>query len=141
MYQNEGLIWKAEYYECNFSWEDGKDDDFRKIEIRSSKELSFVWMEILNTDVLSLPAQSVFKYKLKGKAKVVNVNGKYEQFAPRMLILDGSSYVIQVCDGTKKNSFEYDNPEEYYSYYPDVDELQSFTELKRILKKRFGNMF
>ncbi len=138
LYQNEEQIWKAVHYECHFIHEDDGGDDFRHIELPSSKELNYVWLEILNSDVLYLPKESVFRYKLKSKARIENVEGKYERVVRETAILDGSHYLIQVRDGEKENSFEYDNPETYHKHYPDVDELQSFVTLKKILKKRFA---
>lgn len=138
LYQNDELVWKSEYYECHFILQEDGSDDFRKIEITSSKELSYVWLEILSSDILYLPEQAVFKYKLRGKAKIKTMDGKYESQASIMAVLDGESYAVQVRDGDKKNSFEYDNPKQYHKYYPQVDELQSFIYLLKILKKRFA---
>lgn len=140
-YQNEEQIWKAEYYECHFIHEDDGDDDFRKKEIKFSKEPYYVWLEILNSDVLYLAEQSAFKYKLKGKSKIENINGSYESVVPKILILDGVDYVVKMRDGDKINSFEYDNPEMYLKHYPNVDELSSFMDLKKIIKKRFAIEF
>ena len=138
LYQNDELVWKSEYYECHFILQEDGGDDFRKIEITSSKELSYVWLEILNSDILYLPEQAVFKYKLKGKAKIKTIDGKYESQASIMAVLDGESYAVQIRAGDKKNSFEYDNPKMYLKYYPKVDELQSFIDLLKVLKNRFA---
>lgn len=138
LYQDEELVWKSEYYECHFILQENGGDDLRKIEITSSKELSYVWLEILNSEVLHLAEEATFRYKLKGKSKINTIDGKYESQASIRAILDGESYAVQVRDGDKKNSFEYDNPKQYHKYYPQVDELQSFIYLLKILNKRFA---
>ena len=54
--------------------------------------------------------------------------------------MDGKYYEVMIRNKDKSNIVTYSNPETYFGYYPEVDELNSFVELLNLLKTEFDEL-
>lgn len=138
LYQDEDKSWQATLYNFNFAWEESGNDAIDSLKITFKTDPSYTWQEILMSDVLELPTQDKFKYKLKGKSSIEKDRAEYGIIIRKKVILDGESFQIHVRDGSQSNAFEFDNPREYFKLYPSVDELNSLMQLLAVLEKEFG---
>lgn len=138
LYQRQDKSWLATLYNFNFAWNENENDDIDSVKITFKTDPSYLWQEILTSDVLELPTQDKFKYKLKGKSSIEKDREGYGITFSKQIVLDGESFQIKIRDGNQSNAFEFENPREYFKFYPDVDELNSLMHLLDVLEKEFG---
>ena len=51
--------------------------------------------------------------------------------------MDGTSYKVFVKNNNKTNKIELDNPESYLKLYPEVDELNDYCNLLKLINTTF----
>ncbi|MDR2238237.1 MAG: hypothetical protein LBE92_19095 [Chryseobacterium sp.] len=137
-YQDSTKNWKAEWFETIVSKDQPEQIHIRNSKLNSYRNPELIWIQILNTDVLHLPAWEKFQYKLEKKNKeVIMEDGEFFSSVSKSTILDGVSYLVEIRCHQKENTFSYHNPESYVKIYPTVDELLSFKELLHLLRNDF----
>ena len=85
-----------------------------------------------------LPMEDVFEYKKEKKAVVWD--DEENQFliqTSKISMLDGFSYSVIYHSGEKYNEFTYNNPESYLERFPHIDELNTFVEILKYIRKEF----
>lgn len=110
---------------------------FDKVIVSTSSDLEYVYMKLIATNILFLPAEEVFQYK-KDTPVVVFDDGKYAYSITSISVSDGVSYTVHVKNNTKYNYIEYDNPESYLQRYPGIDELEYFVQFLNVIRDEFG---
>ncbi|MBY0486749.1 MAG: hypothetical protein K2P85_06130 [Flavobacteriaceae bacterium] len=103
-------------------------------------DFDLLWLKILNTDIDNLPNWDKIKYKLKKKGEITIERGEYELNSEQVKVMDGESCIVMIRNKSKLNIIAYSNPETYFEYYPEVDELNSFVELLNLLKTEFDEL-
>ena len=101
------------------------------------KDANLIWLNILLSNVEFLPSIDNIKYKLN-TPYIDSEKGEQVIAKKMILVLDGKDYQVYIKNGNIKNSFSFNNPETYLKYYPNVDELISYSQLLSTIKKEFN---
>ncbi|MES2485037.1 MAG: hypothetical protein V4581_03700 [Bacteroidota bacterium] len=131
-YEYEEGKWKAELYNYFVGGKNAKTD------ITSSKDLNYIWNDILNDHILVMPNQDKIAYKLEFPSEIIVEDGKYNSIVRHVTIMDGAEYEIFIRSGAKQNHINYSNPESYLKHFPGVDELESVVVLINIIRNDFN---
>ncbi len=142
MYEEVNNSWKAEiiYYSAQFKAAtkievfDFPKENAGKLKPKDAEQ---IWFQLLLCDVEYLPNMEDIRYKLR-KNSIVFEDGKYGISKQIKRVTDGNSYKVFVRNSKIENNFSFDNPENYLDSYPNVDELQSYSQLLSIIKKEFN---
>lgn len=76
--------------------------------------------------------------KTIGRGEIIEMRGQYFDWSWRQGVVDGTSYLVMIKDEDQTNSFRFGSPYSYHKKYPEVDELQYYTELIDLFKAEFG---
>ena len=148
---NSGIIFRI--FEDNKFWTAEKiqwflpkeisSDEFElikpiKVDLSKDKNLEVIFMNLEALNIGFLPMEDAFEYKKEKKTLVWNEDEKQYLFKVlKSSILDGSSYSVIYQNGEKYNEFTYNNPESYLQKFPKIDELNSFLEILKYIRKEF----
>jgi hypothetical protein len=135
MYLNNSGKWIIEKYIYNFYKQ--KKTYKNRIQLKQKNDPNLVWLRILKTNILNLPNQSEFEYKIE-TPKIEYFNGTPELIHEVIMINDGDSYKVKIRNKKKENEVFYDNPISYLKHYPKIDEFIYFSELLNLIKNEFG---
>ena len=135
MYLNNSGKWIIEkyiysFYKQNITYKN-------RIQLKPKNDPNLVWLRILKTNILNLPNQSEFEYKME-TPKIEYFKGIPELIHEVIMINDGDSYQVKIRNKNKENEVFYDNPISYLKYYPKIDEFIYFSELLNLIKNEFG---
>ena len=135
MYLNNSGKWIIEkyiysFYKQNITYKN-------RIQLKPKNDPNLVWLRILKTNILNLPNQSEFEYKME-TPKIEYFKGIPELIHEVIMINDGDSYQVKIRNKKKENEVFYDNPISYLKYYPKIDEFIYFSELLNLIKNEFG---
>lgn len=135
MYKSDSK-WKAELIQ----WFLDKEPLSKKL--TSSKSLEEIFMNFEALDVLNLPNEDAFQYKKEKKNVVWDEDEKgYLIQTSKVAILDGFSYSLMYNSNEKYNEFTYNNPESYLKRLPEINELKSFEQILKSVRKEFNIEF
>lgn len=136
MYKTSDEYWNVELYQyLHIVKQPGKVYNEKKL-LKSSNNLNRIWDKILDTNVEFLPNINQIHYKLRSKTKYDSPDDIYG-YHEVISIMDGVEYYGFVRSENRSNSFEFGNAESYLEEYPEVDELNSYSELLNILRLEF----
>lgn len=140
IYQTADKKWNVEYFKCYRARNEKEKSQYQKVPIIVKTDFDLLWLKILNTDIDNLPDWDKIKYKLKKKGEITIERGEYELNSEQVKVMDGESFKVMIRNKNKLNIIDYSNPETYFEYYPEVDELKSFVELLNLLKTEFDEL-
>lgn len=138
----ENKVWKAEKIQW-FLPKEISSDEFDliksiKIDLSKDKNLEVIFMNLEALNIGFLPKEEAFEYKKEKKSVIWDEDEK--QFSSQIstiAILDGTGYSIIYKSGKNHNEFDYSNPESYLKKFPEIDELNSFVEILKYIRKEF----
>jgi len=137
MYKDKSDKWTTEFYQ-HYAKVSGQAELWtEKQTLKSKNDMEYVWNSILRTNVQFLPNMSEIKYKMRERGDVEFVDGEYQLMWKTKEIMDGVGYKVQIKADKKFNEIDYENPESYLKYYPELDELIYFNDLLDIVKSEF----
>ncbi len=137
MYKDNTDEWNIEHFEHYAGVKNKSKPEIKKQKLTSKDEPDYVWLNILRTNIQFLPKMSEIKWKMKKRGEIELVNNKPELSWSQIQIMDGVGYVVQIKENGKYHETYYGNPEKYLEHYPDVDELQFFSELINLIRAEF----
>ena len=143
---NDENIWKAEEIQW-FLPKKISSDTFENIppitkNISSNKNLERIFMNLEALNIGVLPMEDGFEYKKEKKSIIWNEDEKeFVMHTSKTAILDGNSYSVIYRSGKKYNEFTYNNPEGYLQKFPEIDEINSFMEILKYIRKEFKMEF
>lgn len=140
IYQATDKKWNVEYYKCYRATNEKEKSRYEKVPIIVKNDFDLLWLKILNTNIDNLPNWDKIKYKLKKKGEITIERGEYELNSEQVKVMDGESSIVMIRNKSKLNIIAYSNPETYFKYYPEVDELNSFVELLNLLRTEFDEL-
>lgn len=140
IYQTTDKKWNVEYFKCYRARNEKEKSQYQKVPIIVKTDFDLLWLKILNTDIDNLPNWDKIKYKLKKKGEITIERGEYELNSEQVKVMDGESCKVMIRNKNKLNIIDYSNPETYFEYYPEVDELKSFVELLNLLNTEFDEL-
>ncbi|MPS73279.1 MAG: hypothetical protein E2590_09040 [Chryseobacterium sp.] len=143
----ENKIWKAELIQW-FLPKKISNDEFERIApkltvLKPDKSLEELFLNLRVLNVGFLPKEEYFQYK-KNKSKVVYDEGEKDwlfETTNAIHVLDGTGYLVKYQSGKQHNEFNYNNPESYLKHYPEIDELKSFVDILKYIRKEFNIEF
>ncbi|MEN9337652.1 MAG: hypothetical protein RLZZ500_2639 [Bacteroidota bacterium] len=116
----------------------GEPNKIVNIEVDKSKDTELLWLNILISNIQYIPEKmEYFKYKLEMKT-LVNEEGEYFIQKSLLTIVDGVSYVIRIKTPNENKTIIYSNPESYLRKFPEVDELNTFINLIKLVEEFMG---
>lgn len=107
------------------------DEKIKRVMIRKikvNKAWNLVLEDLAKLHLFTLPDMDLLNPRMK---KYAERNGKIVEH--RILIADGTSFTIQIKSGTDIRSYGYSNPDSYYKFYDDVEELRMAGEISSYL--------
>lgn len=135
----ENKKWNTILYKYHDSVNEYIPLKIEKIKLNTKKDLELLWLQILATNIEFLPNQSEIEYKLRGKLEIHTLeNGEYESSYKVTKVTDGISYTVFVKNYTKTNKITLHNPERYLKLYPEVDELNDYCNLLKLINTTFS---
>ena len=135
----ENKKWTALQYKYYASSNENMHPTIEKIKLNTNQDLELVWIQILATNIEFLPNQSEIEYKLRGKLEIDTLaNGEYEYGYAKTLVIDGTDCTVFVKNNTKSNKIIFDNPERYLELYPEVDEINDYCNLLKLINSTFS---
>ncbi len=138
----ENKVWKAEIIQW-FMPILISPDEFntvapRKTDLSYDKNLEVIFMNLEALNIGFLPIEDAFKYKTEKKSVIWDDDEQqYLQQTSNIAILDGTGYSVIYQSGENHNEFNYSNPESYLKHFPEIDELNSFAEILKYIRKEF----
>lgn len=143
----DNKIWKAELIQWFLPKEINKDE-FELIKpkitiLKPQKSLEELFLNLRALNIEFLPKEEYFQYKKEKRKVVYDEEEKDWLFETTDLIsiLDGSGYLVKFKSGKQKNEFNYNNPESYLKHYPEINELISFVDILKYIRKEFNIEF
>ena len=138
----ENKVWKAEKIQW-FLPREISSDEFEsikpiKIDLSKDKNLEVIFMNLEALNIGFLPKEEAFEYKKEKKSVIWD--GDEKQFSSqisKIAILDGTGYSVNYKSEKNHNEFDYSNPESYLKKFPEIDELNSFVEILKYIRKEF----
>ncbi|WP_373709094.1 hypothetical protein [Kaistella sp.] len=138
----ENKVWNAESIQW-FLPTEISSDEFKtvrpnKIDLSFNRNIELIFMNLDALNIGVLPMEDAFQYK-KDKKSVVwdDDENQYLLQIKKVEILDGTSYSVIYHSNEKYNEFTYNNPESYLQKFPEIDELSSFVEILKYIRKEF----
>lgn len=101
------------------------------------KNAYLIWLNILLCDVEHLPSLKNINYKLKSNSIDLE-DGTYRIIEKRNDFLNGNTYEVFVKNGVNENYFSFNDSENYLKNFPNVDEIISYNNLLKIIRKEFN---
>lgn len=143
----DNKIWKAELIQW-FLPKQISRDEFERIKpkltiLKPQKSIEELFLNLIALNIGHLPKEEFFKYK-KEKYQVVydeEERGWLFETTNSIGVLDGTGYLVKFKSGKQKNEFNYNNPESYLKHYPEIDELKSFVDILKFIRKEFNIQF
>ena len=105
--------------------------------LHSDSNLNQFWSRILDTHAEFLPDIKGIDYKLKGKTIFESDTDNYGS-NKKIAFTDGIGYTAFIRNYNKVNQFSFTNAESYLKYFPDVDELNSYSSLLNLIRIEFN---
>ncbi|WP_027384203.1 hypothetical protein [Epilithonimonas caeni] len=143
----ENKIWKAELIQW-FLPKKISNDEFERIApkltvLKPDKSIEEIFVNFQARNINYLPKEETFEYKKTSNKKVVFDEDENEFVFQQQItsILDGTGYLVKYQAGKQKNEFDYSNPESYLKHYPGIDELKSFVDILKYIRKEFNIEF
>ncbi|SEL53661.1 hypothetical protein SAMN04487910_2750 [Aquimarina amphilecti] len=146
MFKNKSKKWSAEFYE-HYAKVDGQAKlRTEKKTLKSKSDLEFVFQNFVRSHILDLPDMRKIQWKMVKRGNVEKVidtiRGKiFEEYLSserRIMITDGTGFIVKVKQQEETNHFEYSNPKSYLKHYPEIDELIYMSEILNIIQNEFG---
>ncbi len=137
MYKDNSDKWNIEHFEHFAGVKKRSKPEIKKQKLTSKDKPELVWLNILRTNIQFLPEMSEIKWKMKKRGKIEEINNKPELSWSQVQIMDGVGYVVQIKENGKYHETYYGNPEKYLEHYPDVDELDFFSEFINLIRTEF----
>lgn len=135
----ENKKWNAILYKYHDSVNEYVPLKIEKVKLSTKKDLELLWLQILATNIEFLPNQSEIEYKLRGKLEIHTLaNGEYESSYKVTKVADGINYTVFVKNNTKSNKITFNNPESYLKLYPNVDEINDYCNLLKLINSTFS---
>lgn len=96
------------------------------------------FVKLLSANIMTLPSQADIKSKMKKDVQVLEDGTTTEK---KILVTDGINYTVEIKIGEKFKVYQFDNPEEYATFYDNVSELQDYVRIVQVFKalKRSNN--
>ena len=146
MFKDKSNKWKAEFYEHYAKVNGQAKLKTKKHKLKSKDDMEFVFYNFVRSHILDLPDMREIRWKMVKRGNVEKVidtiRGKaFEEYLSserRIMITDGTGFLIKVKHKEEANYFKYSNPESYLKHYPEIDELIYMREILNIIRKEFG---
>ncbi|MFD2561725.1 hypothetical protein [Aquimarina rubra] len=146
MFKDKSDKWTAEFYEHYAKVDGAAELRTEKQMLKSKSDLEFVFQNFVRSHILDLSDMRKIQWKMvkRGDVKKVidTIRGKvYEEYLAskeKVMITDGTGFIVSVKQQEEINHFEYSNPESYLKHYPDNDELIYMCEIINIIRDEFG---
>lgn len=146
MFKDTSGKWTAEFYEHYAKVAGVVELQTKKQTLKSKNELEFVFENFIRSHIFHLPDMRKIQWKMvkRGDVKKVTdtirgkVSEEYLASKERVMIMDGSGFIVSVKQQEKVNHFQYSNPESYLKHYPENDELIYMCEILNIIRDEFG---
>ena len=97
------------------------------------------WNALKENQLLSLPDDHLIEDKKRGPAEYNKIRKAVGY--KKVHILDGTSYDVEVKVNGLLRYYSYRNPESYLEHFPQVEELQNFSNIIRLIREEFGITF
>lgn len=138
----ENKVWKAEkiqwFLPKEISYDKFESVKPIKIDLLKDKKLEVIFMNLEALNIGFLPKEEAFEYKKEKKSVIWDEDEKqFSSHISKIAILDGTGYSTIYKSGKNHNEFHYSNPESYLKKFPEVDELTSFVEILKYIRKEF----
>jgi len=138
IFLTDDKVWKVELYKYYNAVDKNDKSRFELQSLKTNTNLRLVWLYFLETNIEVLPSIEQIRYKLRGKAEYELYNGEYEVSHREVRPLDGIGYEAFVKDGNYKHHVEFGNYDSYLRHYPNIDELNFYSEIISIIQKEFN---
>ncbi len=143
----EDKTWKANLTQW-FLPKEISNNEFEKIApkliaLKPTKTLEELFLNLIALNIGHLPKEESFKYKKEKYQVVYDEEEKSWLFETTnsIVVLDGTGYLVKFKSGRQNNEFDYNNPESYLKHYPEIDELKSFVDILKYIRKEFNIEF
>jgi hypothetical protein len=134
MYQDNSDSWKIENYKYYQVVGEMEKSNIEKTQPKTKNDPELIWLKLLSTNVIDIPNMTNIEYKMEKRGEIKLVDGEYEIVSEKLSIMDGIGYLVKIKNFDKNNEIYYGNPEIYLKHYPEIDELNYFSELLNILR-------
>jgi len=142
----DNKIWKAELIQW-FLPKEIRKDEFELIKpkitiLKPQKSLEELFLNLRALNIEFLPKEEYFQYKKTSNKKVVfDEDEKAFLIHQELTSVLGTGYLVKYQSGKNRNEFDYSNPESYLKKYPGIDELISFVDILKYIRKEFNIEF
>jgi hypothetical protein len=137
IYHIKNNNWKIELYKFYDTVTPDETPAFTIEQLNSSINLNRLWLDVLETHVEFLPNISAIDYKLKFKTVYDSDTDDYGS-TKKIAFTDGIGYIAFIKNYNKVNQFNFTNAESYLKYFPEVDELNSYSNLLNLIRDKFS---
>jgi len=137
LFRTKNGIWSAELYKYYDAVEGATELHIESINLKPKTDLNLVWLYLLDSKIDYLPNIDNIKYKFRSKGKIIIDEGEYNILWKLKTSIDGIGYQAFFKDGDKVNSYVFDNYKSYKVDFPDIDELNYYSEIMEIIKNEF----
>ena len=137
IYQLKDKTWKIELYKFYDALSSNEKPKFTLESLISDSNLNQFWAKILDIHAEFLPDIKAIDYKLKGKTVFESDSDDYGS-TKKITFTDGIGYIAFIRNYNKVNQFSFTNAEFYLKYFPDIDELNSYSSLLELVRKEFN---
>jgi len=138
IYKTEEGTWNIEFYKFYNEIPGVAKTHFESSKLKSKTNLDLVWLYLLDNNIEYLPSLNQIDYKLKSKGEITFERGEYDIIWKKKSPLDGIGYETFFKDGERSNYFDFGNYDSYLKDYPEVDELNYYSEIMKILNNEFN---
>lgn len=137
IYQSKDKTWKIELYKIYDALSSNEKPKFTSESLISNSNLNQFWARILDTHAEFLPDIKAIDYKLKGKTVFESDSDDYGS-TENIAFTDGIGYKAFIRNYNEVNQFSFANAETYLKYFPEVDELNSYSSLLNLIRTQFN---
>jgi hypothetical protein len=137
IYQLKDKLWRIELYTFFDAITPNEKPKFTLEYLHSDSNLNQFWSRILDTHADFLPDIKAIDYKLKGKTEFESDKDDFGS-NKKIAFTDGIGYMAFIRNYYKVNQFSFANAEGYLEYFPEVDELNSYSSLLKLIRTEFN---
>ncbi len=138
IYQLKDKLWRIELYTFFDAITPNEKPKFTLEYLHSDSNLNQFWSRILDTHAEFLPDIKAIDYKLKGKTEFESDKDDFGS-NKKIAFADGVRYIVFIRNNNNNvNQFSFANEEAYLKYFPDVDELNSYSRLLNLIRTQFN---
>lgn len=132
-YKTDKSTWSTKLYHFR-----SDRNTFDETDITPKNNLEYLWLQFYIINIDKLKSINEIDYKIQKKKIVFDEEYGYGIETNKLVTTDGIEYTLYYRNQNATNTVQFNNYETYLKQSPDVDELNAYDEIIKLVKNNFN---